>query len=102
MTEDFRISQLISRWQSLTSKGQTVTVEELCGECPELADELRKHVEHADNSPDGVAETLNEPATVGSNPSVEVGNTIASTGARFPNVPGYEFVGELGRGGMGV
>jgi len=101
MTTDTRISQLIARWESLNLQGQGISVEELCSECPELADELRKEVALR-AQPGMINETLAEPLTAGPTPSAKLAPPPLPSGYRFPAIPGYEILGELGRGGMGV
>jgi hypothetical protein len=32
-------------WKELREQGRCVTADELCGDCPELADELKKQIE---------------------------------------------------------
>ncbi|HVU86176.1 MAG TPA: transporter substrate-binding protein [Pirellulales bacterium] len=102
MTTDSRISELIARWEALNFQGQNVSIEQLCGDCPELADELRKHVAQLAAPSAQVNETLAEDLTAGSTPSAKLPAPPTPGGGRYPNLPGYEIVSELGRGGMGV
>ncbi len=102
MTTDSRISELIARWESLNFQGRPINIEELCGDCPELADELRKHVQNLTRPASVLHETLAEDMTAGSTPSAKLSPPPNPGGSRYPNLPGYEIIGELGRGGMGV
>ncbi|MBM4068647.1 MAG: hypothetical protein FJ271_06835 [Planctomycetes bacterium] len=45
MADSTRLVDLFIRWQQLREQGQGVTPEELCRDCPELAEELKKHVD---------------------------------------------------------
>jgi hypothetical protein len=48
MTDDSRENRLVELllcWEELRERGRCVTVDELCGDCPELADELKKRIE---------------------------------------------------------
>jgi hypothetical protein len=49
MDTDPRVSELLLRWQELRQEGRTVTATELCGECPELADELQRRMVTVDH-----------------------------------------------------
>lgn len=40
-----RLNELLRRWKSLLDQGQYVPAEELCEDCPELADELEREIE---------------------------------------------------------
>jgi D-alanyl-D-alanine carboxypeptidase len=39
-----RVEDLLLRWEELSERGESVTPEELCRDCPELLDELRRRV----------------------------------------------------------
>jgi WD40 repeat protein/serine/threonine protein kinase len=104
MAADDRLMDLLLQWEELREQGRPVSPEELCRDCPELVDEVRRRLPFLDAvRPEG------EPAagagTVadgpGSRPTVswERPGGPPRGGAA---VPGYEVLGELGRGGMGV
>jgi serine/threonine-protein kinase len=44
-SDDDRLGQLLSRWEELRARGQSVTAEELCRGCTELAPELKRRME---------------------------------------------------------
>jgi WD40 repeat protein len=105
MTADPRLSELLARWEESQSGPQPTSVEDLCRDCPELIEPLRRELQ-------------NLQATREMRPSDEAGRsgavsgdasrrTVAAEGstavaAERPGIAGYELLGVLGRGGMGV
>ncbi len=93
MSDAEPISELLLRWDELREQGREVTAAELCPDRPELAPELARRIEalravyRVPNAAAGVA------PTVGEDPTGPV---------RRVEIPGYEILGTLGSGGMGV
>src|SRR6266542_1376408 len=92
MGSDERLDELLLRWEELADGGRDVSIDELCRDCPELIDELRRRV-------DGLREVawlsglrVGPGETAGAN---------ASLTANSEPVPGYRLVRRLGRGGFG-
>jgi tetratricopeptide (TPR) repeat protein len=96
-TEQALLSDLISLWQLRRAEGQTVTPEELCRDRPDLLPELEQRIV--------VLEWMAESAkAIRETPPIDSAGSprAAAVPARLPDIPGYEIVGELGHGGMGV
>ncbi|HKI33631.1 MAG TPA: protein kinase [Gemmataceae bacterium] len=107
MLTDDRLLGLLERWVAESDAGRSLSVAELCRDCPELLPEAERQVAvlrqfHALSQPPATtsvevrdqAETSTNPAS-GAPP---VG-TLPVPGARFGR---YRIVAELGHGGMGI
>jgi WD40 repeat protein len=88
MPGDTLIDELLCRYESACREGPPPAPEDLCRDHPELLDQLRRELRALESVNallgDGGAET--DPAA----------------GGKLPVVSGYEVLGVLGRGGMGV
>jgi WD40 repeat protein len=80
-----RLPSLIQRYEDCFAQGVPVTAEELCRDCPELLGPLRRALAGRATS----SGRLTEP-------------TLTTSPGASPVIPGYEILGVLGRGGMGV
>src|SRR5262245_57872303 len=103
MSVEEQLEDLLLRWEELRDQGQTVTPEELCRDCPELLDELRRRVRVLLALEPVLDAAKTSPADTGppaSNRTVVEG--LPPPPPRLAAVPGYEILAELGRGGMGV
>jgi WD40 repeat protein len=86
---EHRLCNLLSVWQEQQLRGRDLAATERCCDCPELADELTRRIE--------VLRRVNDLIHEGGAAPTICGPATAQT-----TVPGYEVLGELGRGGMAV
>src|SRR5262245_37599669 len=88
-----RLEDLFQQWQHRREGGGSATPEELCADCPDLLEGLRGRIEAylADSAPHSAT-------------TIRVTDTRRQQlpPAELPRVPGYEVLGLLGKGGMGV
>jgi serine/threonine-protein kinase len=86
------LSERLLHWQERRQQGRPASAEELCADCPELIDELRRQIRAIESMEAllgiGDRTTADEPA--------------APVPAGHPSLPGYEILEVLGQGGMGV
>ena len=90
MSEHDRLMDLLVRWEEGRRQGAPPTPEELCPDDPALREELRRRIDRR-----------RRPGPVFQLPT-EGAETAAPAAAPTPEVKGYEVLGVLGRGGMGV
>jgi WD40 repeat protein len=106
MSGNDRLSDLVDLWRTLRANGNPIAPELLCAECPELLEPLRQRIEALQTETRDLdaptPPTLEAPPSQ-SVPTVAVGPRRPGEPARnWPRIPGYQILGELGRGGMGV
>jgi predicted Ser/Thr protein kinase len=100
MPVDPRLIERLLRWEELHEQGQTVSPEELCGDCPELVADLRKQIDALQ-----ALEPVLHPkmdTTVSSTHPPEEWFARTVPGGLLPVIPGYDIEGVLGSGGMGA
>ncbi len=95
MTPEPRVSELLLRWQEARERGQNLAAEELCQDCPEHLDEIRRRLQALR----AIDQML--PSTPGGHGTVSDAPPPQSP-TQWPQVPGYEILAELGQGGVGV
>src|SRR5262249_44595919 len=112
MSADARIGALLRRWEEAGQKGSALSVEELCRDCPELVDELKRRLNvwrsatpwevtgASAPTPPSASGTEGTSSRTAAGVPLENGPRLAlQPGAEL--VPGYRLVQRLGGGGFG-
>ena len=98
VNHEAELEDMVSLWQRRRAEGETATPAQLCRERPELLPELERRIAVLERMND-LARTTHATATLDtacSPPRLRSGPHTAL------EIPGYEILGELGRGGMGI
>jgi hypothetical protein len=93
MKSEDRLEALLVRWEELAESGVEVSVEDLCRDCPELVEELRRRVE--------ALREMNWLSGLQDGPTSQQGGRRPSLAAGDEPVPGYRLVRCIGEGGFG-
>src|SRR5438046_520683 len=94
------VDKLLERWEELRRKGKDVSLADLCRHEPRLLPELEREIQRRLNSMDsllGVSPTHRQDSST-SHDALAAGRAAPPV----PKIAGYEILGVLGHGGMGV
>ncbi len=92
MSGNSLLDSRLARWLELRQQGQDIPAEELCADCPELRAELERQIHELE-----AMESF-----LGTSHGTGEGADERQAPVPRPIIQGYEILGDLGHGGMGV
>jgi tetratricopeptide (TPR) repeat protein len=110
VTDEERLEELLDLWEETREDGSRPIPEEFCRDCPELLEEFRRRLRLLARVDDFLQDSTRLLSTVRpgrgerqtSGDNSPGGSSLSDDEASLPVVAGYEVLGVLGRGGMGV
>ncbi len=102
--QEARLGELINQFFDRRQSGEDLTEEGFLAEHSEHADALREHLVGL-NLLDGIGSSSQRPTLPGEETTVATGSSAGAVGGRpppMPEIPGYEILKLIGRGGMGL
>jgi serine/threonine protein kinase len=96
MSPSDTIDELMLRWESARQQGNDPTPEEICADCPQFVDDLRRRIRAVTDMEQVFGLTDLDPLKTMPAPGQH-----AELGP-LPNIPGYEIVRIIDQGGMGI
>ncbi len=96
-SQDKRLDELLAAWEESVASRRPLSIADLCRDCPELAAE----VEHRIRRLKAIDRFMFPNACISSD-TLDGDFLFEGPISRFPTLPGYEILEELGKGGMGV
>src|SRR5579884_1342663 len=92
---DERLEECLDRWEELRQQGKDLDAAELCSDCPELVEEVQRHLAALRS----LAWLEDDTASIVDEPPCCVDAVALQPGSE--PIPGYRLVRLLGRGGFG-
>jgi serine/threonine-protein kinase len=105
MSDEARLDELLSQWQAEKARGRDLPAAAICRDRPEMAEELARRIEalrQMDQLAGPETETLAPPTPPSADATLLPAACAAAPNGDGVSIPGYEILGLLGRGGMGV
>ncbi len=104
MGESEQLADLLLRWEELRQQGASPSAEQLCADCPELADEVKLRIRRMQKMESvlGVTPTSDAVSSISDLAIDSDSPSGVRSGRPLPAIPDYEVIDTLGYGGMGV
>jgi predicted Ser/Thr protein kinase len=99
MSTSESIDEMMLRWEAARQQGRDVSPEQLCAECPQFADDLRRRIRAVLAMELVMGVTEHDPHRTMAAPPQDTHDPETEA---LPRLPGYEIIRIIDQGGMGV